>query len=958
MISYLKILLLTLILIFGSFLFYSNVQAEDNAWPMFQHDIGHTGRSPFLGPGFSETLLVETLIEGEGDYFNTPVIDSSGILYLKARIESKYGVYAFYPDGTQKWYYPASLNPSSSVVLASNGDVLFYTYIENQEIALVMLDSEGTFKWEKILTDFYPIGYPVINNNIIYLFSYSSLTATSGLVSLNLETKEVDWTYEVEGYVRGFSPTIAQDNVIYFGQKDILYAINPDGTEKWTRKFISDCKYYTCYPEVLTPIIGDNNILYVLVRKESDWRALQGEGTFDHLHVIDLENPMMDKWETKFQAVFHPVLDSNGNVYVIFWRDGSSGGVLNLIGFNSQGDLIINEQLGRGNSKLMVVDSEDNIYVFRTYYSSTTLHIFNVNKPEKQKIVNSTFRYINDNPSLGNNRTLYVAAQEKLYAIGSAVEDINVAVILAEPSDVSYDSTPKTYQPCKLLPEKFYPNGRNKEYFQDLAYCVADYHKENSFERVNLNFAIYDNNGEWFKTSKPFKEIKEENKNREFFKDAIDLATSKGINLSNQDIILVVHAGERKAAYYLGFEGLDPLTGDGLIEGKVINSEYHSVGVWAHEIGHHIGTVTTTKNTITPDLYKMGNVEKWDIMAKGALNGGFFDIGYMLGNGTNPDYMSSYTKEFLGWLNYDIYPKSAYGEYWINSLETSEYGDTVFRYNLSDDTNDESQKYYILEVRNRNLKTWDSSLPEEKALVLYYVDSKGLAQYGYDLEKEKMIVEDWIVTIPNSGLAGINDGILNPLINETYRDLNNLVKFSAITDRSINDDYEIQTRIEEITYKSFGDKFWGIILKPRSTFKKWIEGVFNPSFANNPEIYKFEENFVGTQLAATYFNLKDKNSDIVPITFDIEDDWGYYIKLGLFGGIKGLSFNLLILLIFISLVLLFIEKKRIPRWKSERRRKIFKVVFRIIWIFTLIIFLVFITFSLITRYWESKKTSY
>lgn len=98
-----------------------------------------------------------------------------------------------------------------------------------------------------------------------------------------------------------------------------------------------------------------------------------------------------------------------------------------------------------------------------------------------------------------------------------------------------------------------------------------------------------------------------------------------------------------------------------------------------------------------------------------------------------------------------------------------------------------------------------------------------------------------------------------------------------------------------------------------------------------------------------------KNEDGKTITIITDKNWDYYVKLSLFKGIKNLSFNLLILLILISLVLLFIEKKSIPKWKSEKRRKIFKAIFRIIWIFTLIVFIVFIAFSLIARYWESKK---
>ena len=951
MLNYLKILILTLILIFGSFLFYSNVQAEDNAWPMFQNNIGHTGRSPFLGPGFSETLLVETLIEGEGgDYFNTPVIDSSGVLYFTARIEGKEGVYAFYPDGTKKWYYPGALHMTGPVTLTPDGDVLFCIHIERyQKVALVMLNSDGSLKWEKIFIDYYPVGYPVIDNDgIIYFFADNNPAVSSNLVALDSVTKEIDWTYELEGSMNGSSPTVAQDGIIYFGNKDILYALNPDGSENWTRKFIPDCKYYNCNPTVAIPVIGDDGTIYVVVKGESDWRNPQAQGTYSHFHVIDPEDPMVDKWEKKFTGIRPsiPALDSNGNIYIASWRYTIiGGGISNLIGFNSQGDLIINEQLnGYGHSELIVVDSENNIYVLRTSYSSTRLHIFNVNKPEKQRIVNFTFRYFTGNPSLGNNRTLYIGAREKLYAIGPAVETTNVAVILAEPNDVPYDSTPKTYQPCKLLPEKFYPNGRDKEYFQDLTYCVADYHKENSFGKINLNFTIYDNNGEWFKTNKNEQDYL--GKEDEFVKDAINLVQNESIDLSDYDMVIITHSGTsyQKAYHRLWNRNPQKLwtetwTPDDQPFGhppyKIIIAEKDPFGFWIHEVGHIIGVFEAPEPTMIPDLYKMGNVNKWDLMASGSWNNGI-----LFNKGTNPPYMSSYTKEFLGWLNYDIYPKSAYGEYWINSLETSEYGDTVFRYNLSDDTNDESQKYYILEARNRNLKTWDSSLPglpivDDKNLVLYYVDTKGLPEYGYVSEgiegyQEGMMWNQYRdITIPGSD--SINDGVLNPLINEIYRDLNNLVKFSAITDRSINDDYEIQTRIEEITYKSFSDKFWGVILKPSLLFKQKIkkDSILN-SVNHSEEIW----------LATISSNLQGEGGKIwVPVQSREES----------MREIKIVSLMVLIPIVLLNLLLILLNKKFIPRWKLEKTSKIIKVAIKILWIIFIIVIVVSV-FLLVMAY--------
>ena len=390
---------------------------------------------------------------------------------------------------------------------------------------------------------------------------------------------------------------------------------------------------------------------------------------------------------------------------------------------------------------------------------------------------------------------------------------VDVAVILAEPSDVSHESSSITAKPCKLLPEKIYSNGHSKEYYQDLVYCVTDYNKENSFGKINLNFEIIDDNGNWFK-------IPEEGV---FIKKTIDLVKSKGIDLSVYDAIIIIKAKEKGDAVHL--VEFDETTGQLISFSKIRVGENDAVGVWAHEVGHFVGAYITPENTATPDLYNMGNVGKWDVMAQGACD--LIIFGICVKYTDNPSYMSSFTKEFLGWLNYNIHPKSAFGEYWINSLETSKLSDSIFRYNLSDDLNEDSSKYYILEARNKNLKTWDSSLPEDKALVLYYVDSRDWPKYGYDLEGRKMNIGNWEVGIPSYNLAHpliIDDGILNPSTNDSYRDLDNLVKFSAMTDRTVNDKYGIQAKIEKITKSSFGDKFRGVILKQGSILKEKIKG--------------------------------------------------------------------------------------------------------------------------------------
>ena len=511
------------------------------------------------------------------------------------------------------------------------------------------------------------------------------------------------------------------------------------------------------------------------------------------------------------------------------------------------------------------------------------------------------------------------------------------AVILAETSEVSHNSSSITAQPCRLLPKKTYPNGHSKEYYQDLAYCVADYHKENSFGTVNLNFTIYDNDGEWFKLDKSesYYAIYE----RELVKDAEALAGIDSGPPEGKKIVIIIHAGTSRQKDWWKFWKKKISTQTWGKSNKIVIAEDDPIGAWGHEIGHVLGVKLTPENTTVPDLYKMGNVGKWDIMATGSWNE----------EGNNPLYMNSYTKEFLRWLNYDIHPKSAYGEYWINSLETSEFRDSVFRYNLSDDSNDEFPKYYILETRNKNLKTWDSSLPEDKALVLYYVDTKGYQEYGYD--QEGMIYNQYrTITIPGTDFPTflINDGILSPNI-ETYQDLDNLVKFTARADRMFNDKYEIQARIEEITYDSFIDRFRGIILRPSTSFRQKVEvdSLLTPLKTSEP--HKVKNISSGIQLALLNHQL-DGLLRILRVPYEPSSSpgelVGQYPPKTRIGMAILRILEILIFIIIFNLLLIWLNKKIIPRWSPEKGEKITKILIKILWIAAIIAF-IFLLYLLI-----------
>src|SRR5947208_16387875 len=69
-------------------------------WPMFRHDLLHTGRSPYLG---AQTFHLKWSFDTGGEGIDsTPAIDANGNVYVQSR--SGY-LFALYPNGTFRWKF-------------------------------------------------------------------------------------------------------------------------------------------------------------------------------------------------------------------------------------------------------------------------------------------------------------------------------------------------------------------------------------------------------------------------------------------------------------------------------------------------------------------------------------------------------------------------------------------------------------------------------------------------------------------------------------------------------------------------------------------------------------------------------------------------------------------------------------------------------------------------------------
>jgi hypothetical protein len=103
---------------------------------------------------------------------------------------------------------------------------------------------------------------PVVKNGIVYVAG----TAGSGigkLTALNATDGNIIWQFDDSGNLGEVrtTPAIAPDGTIYFASKDeLLYALNPDGTKKWTFPILVDVNDNEGYS---SPAVGEDGVVYI-----------------------------------------------------------------------------------------------------------------------------------------------------------------------------------------------------------------------------------------------------------------------------------------------------------------------------------------------------------------------------------------------------------------------------------------------------------------------------------------------------------------------------------------------------------------------------------------------------------------------------------------------------------------------------------------------------------------------
>jgi outer membrane protein assembly factor BamB len=349
---------------------YVNASLATTPWPMFQHDLQHTGRSPYTGP--ASPWLKWSYTTGNSIY-SSPAIGSDGTIYVGSE-DNK--LYAINPNGSFKWSYTTGSAVRSAPAIGSDGTI----YVGSDDDKLYAINPNGSFKWSYTTGSNIERSPAIGSDGTIYIVSPDhKLHAIS-------DNGSFKWSYTTGSSVWS-SPAIGNDGTIYIGSEDNkLYAISDNSSFKWS---------YTTGGNIdASPAIGSDGTIYI--------------GSDDHkLYAVSDNGSFKWSYTTGNNIYSSPGIGSDGTIYV-----GSSDHKLYAI--NPDGSLKWSYTTGDSISSSPAIGSDGTIYV-----GSYDNKLYAINPTDGSlKWSYSTGGAVGSSPAIGSDGTIYVGSGDnKLYAI-------------------------------------------------------------------------------------------------------------------------------------------------------------------------------------------------------------------------------------------------------------------------------------------------------------------------------------------------------------------------------------------------------------------------------------------------------------------------------------------------------------------------------------------------------------
>lgn len=155
-----------------------------------------------------------------GTITGCPAVGSDGTIYIGSH-DSK--LYAVFPDGTKRWDFMTGALIYDAPAIGSDGTI----YVGSHDGTLHAINADGTSRWFVRTLKIFQSSPAIDTNGNIYI------CATDANLYSWTTNGVLRWTFPAGS---GVTPTIGPDGTIYIApiQGNYVYAINPDGTQKWS----------------------------------------------------------------------------------------------------------------------------------------------------------------------------------------------------------------------------------------------------------------------------------------------------------------------------------------------------------------------------------------------------------------------------------------------------------------------------------------------------------------------------------------------------------------------------------------------------------------------------------------------------------------------------------------------------------------------------------------------------
>ena len=335
----------------------------DSPWPMYCHDVRHTGRSPYSTVDTWDEIW--RFKQHMNDFVRgSPAIGDDGTIYFGGA-----DFYALYPNGTLKWKYDdLDFYVWSAPAIDENGVL----YVGDLHGYFYAINADGSLKWRCLTGDDILSSPAIGDDGTIFVGDGGNWHIKAFNPNGTLK-----WAYKT-GHVVYSSPAIGNDGTVYCGSHDTyLYALYPNnGTLKW--------KYGTGHWIRTSPCIADDGTIYV-VSLDSHLHAVNPDGTKKWSTDVGAgTSPTIGQDETIYAGygTLHAIYPTNGSVK---WTFGVSGNIKGSTPCHSLEDTIY---FGTDSGWLYAVNSDGTL-------------------KWRENIANA---YVDSAPAIAEDGTLYVGS--------------------------------------------------------------------------------------------------------------------------------------------------------------------------------------------------------------------------------------------------------------------------------------------------------------------------------------------------------------------------------------------------------------------------------------------------------------------------------------------------------------------------------------------------------------------